>query len=355
MNILSISGAQFRTPFSKNEQVSSNINNRYGLTMAKPLLNDTVSFSFKGKSSAAKKVVTEALEQTSKEAGAFENSARIRDIKDKIEPLVQAHKDMKKAILKIYRGHIAERNRTKDCSLTLLDRIKKTGSAKEKTTTVNVNDLEDLSGFAFVIEDKKGFKIFTDSFSELIKNGYTVVDYEYHRIAPKYHRGQLEKTYNSLNPSTQQRLKSEILKLNPQMDDHMLERDSKGGYSAIHMILKDKKGNKHEIQVYTRAIADVKGAENLVFKLKNGKRIPEIFLKVSPHLKLLQKPKNGTKLSPEAQVIQTEMKGYTWDAYEDALTHPYTPNKILKSDLKKYPHLKDYDLNILALLLELPH
>ena len=91
----------------------------------------------------------------------------------------------------------------------------------------------------------------------------------------------------------------------------------------------------------------------VIYKLKNGKSVPSDYLKVSPHLKMLMPPKKGTAISPEAVKIQEEMKKYCWNAYVDALSHPFTPNKILRPDLEKYPNLKDYDLNALSLLLKL--
>ena len=237
--------------------------------------------------------------------------------------------------------------------MTLLDRIKTTNSYKEKSTIVDIKEIDDGSGFAFILEDVSAFRTFTDNFNKLLKKGYTVVDYEYHRLPPIFRRGQIRQTFDSLNSSTQQRLKGEILKLNPQMSGHMVDRDSKAGYSAVHMILRDKKGQMHEIQVYTRAMADVKNAENIVYKLKSGKGVPAQYLKVSPHLSLLKPAKKGTQLTPEAKKIQDEMKEYVKDAYIDALSHPFTQNKILHPDPKKYPSLKDYDLNTLSLLLKL--
>lgn len=353
MNILSISNYNI-APLKQNDNHSKfSSASRFGLSMPKPLSCDTVSFQ--GGREALKKAAMEAIEQTNKKAGSFTEAARIRDIKDITESLRQAHKDTKKKLLSIYKGSIAEKERTQGFSLTLLDRIKTNGSMKEKTTSVDLEQIQDASGFAIVLEDVSGFKKFTDKFSDMIKQGYTVIDYEYHRVPPLYKRGQIDKAYDSVNPSTQQRLKAEILKLNPQMEGKMLERDSKAGYSAIHMILRDKKGFEHEVQVYTRAMADVKNIENIIYKLKNGKSIPEKFLLVSPHLRMLKPAKKGETLSPEAIAIQAEMKGYTWDAYLDALTHPFTPNKILKPDLKKYPNLENFDFNNLKYLLELSH
>lgn len=352
MNILSINSLNLSIPSFKKEQ---KFVPGFGLKMSEPLTCDTVSFKGKGTGKhLVKKVATETLEQTNKKAGSFTESARIRDIKDITDSIQQAHKDLKRKILAIYKGSIVEKNRTQGRSLTLHDRIKTNGSMKEKTTSVDLEQIQDTSGFAIILEDVSGFKKFTDKFENLIKHGYTVIDYEYHRIPPLYKRGQIEKTYDSLNRSTQQRLKSEILKLNPQMDGKMRERDSVAGYSAIHMILRDKKGFEHEIQIYTRAMAEVKEIENIIYKLKNGKSVPEKFLSVSPHLRLLQPAKKGKALSPEAQAVQTEMKDYTKDVYVDALAHPFTVNKILRPDLKKYPHLGDFDFNNLKYLLELP-
>lgn len=353
MNILSINNFGFKTPFKANSnETSTFVTPNFGLKMARPLTDDVVSFKG-GKTKKIINAATEALTQTEKMAGSYADAARVRDIKDKIGLLEQAHKDLKRNIMTIYKGSVAEKNRTEGCSLTLLDRIKTTKSYKEKSTIVNIKEIDDGSGFAFILEDISGFKTFTDNFNKLLKKGYTVVDYEYHRIPPLFNRGQIQQTFDSLNPSTQQRLKKDILKLNPQMSGHMVDRDSKAGYSAIHLILRDKKGQMHEIQVYTRAMADVKAAENLVYKLKNGKSVPNDYLKVSPHLKMLMPPKKGTAISPEAVKIQEEMKKYCWNAYVDALSHPFTPNKILRPDLEKYPNLKDYDLNALSLLLKL--
>lgn len=351
MNILPI--INYNT-FNRLDRVQEKTNvSNFGLKISQPLTQDTISFKSKT-SKATKKLADKVLEQTNKNIGSYENSARIRDVKDKILKVKQGHKDLKNKILRIYKNDISEDVRTEGRSITLSSRVKSDDSLKAKSTSIDLNEISDTSGFAFILEDTSAFNKFSTHFIELLKHGYTVVDYEYHRLPTKYSRGKIERTFDSINPSSQQKFKTQILKYCPKMEGKMLERDSKAGYSALHMLIRDKNGIDHEVQVYIRAIADVKKVENLVYKLKSGKEINKKYLKVSPHLTLLKPPKKGEQLTPLAKAVQEEMKGYSMDAYIDALSHPYTPNKILKPNLKKYPHLKDFDFNNLLYLFELP-
>ena len=359
MNILSTSSVNFNNAYRLGEKTSPQISMpKFGLKMAQPLSNDTLSF--KAKNRAAKKaikVVAEAVEQTSKEAGSYTDAMSQNVAKKMVALYEQGHKDLKRAILREYKGMVAEKHRTPGFSLTLIDRIKSIHSYREKTATVGecqqvlsaLQKIQDASGFAFILEDKTAFKKFAENLTKLLKQGYTVVDYEYHRIPPIIEKGKPDITFDSIDVGLQEKLKAEILKLNPGAQIKP-PTNSKAGYSAVHIIIRDKYGLDHEVQVFIRAIADVKKGEGLFYKLKSGKDVPKEIFTVSPHLINLRAPKKGKALTPEAAIIQSEMNGYAWDAYVDALSHPYTPNKVLKPDLKKYPHLANYDLNGLALL-----
>ena len=66
----------------------------------KTLFNDTISFN--GKPNKTINIVTEALEQTNKKIGSYEEAARFSIVKDITESFEQSHKDLKKKIRMVH-------------------------------------------------------------------------------------------------------------------------------------------------------------------------------------------------------------------------------------------------------------
>lgn len=341
MNILALN--PFKISNNNNSPLRYNSQPRFGLTMAKPLLKDTVSF--KGDKLPSKK---------SMEKGAYIISA---DLAMMIQGIKAPVHERKKQMLLQYFGDLIEQG-----VITFHDRLKGIRSIREKATTNGwatrdaiLEHMDDISGFCFVLNSQKAFSEVNKRFKQMLQDRkIEVTQVEYHRRAPKYKKNQISESYNSFKPNDLQRLRDDINKIQNPTKKIWFDVDSRSGYSGLHSALRTKDDEKSELQMMVKNIFVVKNIENLLYKIRNGKAIDPKYEIVARYLTAL-KPL-GENASPEEikahELLDVAMTKYTQDAYTQAIAMPFSdkfrPLKVENSDAlnkKEKKAIARYDLN----------
>ena len=162
MNILSLNNFKFSSSLQfNNANTQPSSISKFGLTMAQPLSKDTVSFG--------------ASQQTVKRMGKRSDAISF-DLARKIrESFVKPHNKLKKQFQTEFDDLLStpyEKN-----LLTMHDRIKTEDSIREKTASRGwitqkevLTHMGDISGFCFILEDKKSFPAFVKVLSQMLKN-----------------------------------------------------------------------------------------------------------------------------------------------------------------------------------------
>lgn len=341
MNILAIN------PFkiASNNNVSKPVNSvpYFGLTMAKPLLKDTVSF--KGDKLPTKK---------SMEKGAYIISA---DLAMRIQAKKAPAHERKKQLLTKHFGDLIEQG-----LITFHERLKGIRSIREKATTNGwatmdaiLQHMDDISGLCFVLNNSKAFPEVIKRFKQMLQDReIEVTQVEYHRRAPKYKKNQIVESYESFKPNDIQRLRDDINKIQKPTKKIWFDVDSRSGYSGLHSVLRTKDDETSELQIMVKNIATDKNIENLLYKIRNGKAIDPKYEIVARYLTAL-KP-IGENAAPEEirvhDALDVAMTKYTQDAYTQAIITPYSdsfePLRVENSDVlnkKEKKLIAKYDLN----------
>ena len=310
----------------------------FGIRMSGALTKDTVSFG--AAAPTAKKMVKRSDGISIAVARKIRNS------------LAESHEYFYKMLCETFSDVLSRKEEIK--ILTLIPRLKSENSICEKTATRSwvskeeiLDKMADISGVAFVLETPQSLAEFIPRFSELLKSGeLRVEEVEYHRLAPKIKNNKIEKTYDSLNIGLLSRLKKAIIDIQNPSTQFWREVDSMSGYSGLHFTVVDKKGCKHEIQVMTRSIAELKQVENLYYKARNGKSIDPKYKFIEGFLKKLR-PQDPNNMTPQEVSMHKAITKYTQDAYVQQLKKPYewhnpTRNPFLKPSAAI---IADYDFN----------
>lgn len=328
-------------PSGQNNNVGISNVPQYGIKMSEPLSCDTVNFK-----------------------GAINTNKTLGDLADAVTRLLarqireiyeKPHNDMLKLINKNYSDLFDKK------LITLMERIKKEFSICEKTTTIEattkrdiLENMQDISGFAFVLEDGKAFQQFLLRTAKLVKSKeISIVDMEYYRIPPKIKRGKVVESYDSLNANGIQKLGTVVDEVNASEKPILNEKPSPAGYSGLHITLKDKNGLYHEWQVMTRAMWNLKEVENLFYKIKEGKAMDPKYSYIEDVLSPL-KPIDEYATEKEKnlyRIFKNKIKLYTLEAYKERLKRPFENRmEFLKpSD----PEVAKYDFNKIAQFKEL--
>ena len=317
MNILSVNNFKF-SPVSFNEKK----NNKFlvpqlGLKMAQPLTKDTISFSGK-------------FIQTKKTCGDLKGACTSVAGRNIIRKHIDAHIKNYELFKKRFAGKLSDEEAKR--LFTLLNRLKGIFSLQLKTASLGIGGMKvdeilqkinDVSGFCFVLEDAKSYEEFVNIFSDMIRHGeVNPVEVEYHRLPPVYKKNGASKNHDSLNPAITQKLKNTIYDVKNPTYQLWKDVDSRSGYSGLHVTIKNKDGTKSEIQIITRAMADLKHYENLYYKFRNGKPLDPKYTALEPILMPL-KPKDLENLTPEEAFLQKALTKYTQEAYTERLVNPY--------------------------------
>lgn len=350
MNFLAINPLFNTIPAQKKSETNVVSVPRFGLTMAQPLSKDTVSF--KG-GFPTKKIM-------SSRGDAITNKLA-QEIRLAVMP---SHIALGKKF-EMYFGDILSKDGQKGL-VTMLHRLKSTNSICEKTATRGwtnkkevLANMNDISGYCFVLEEQKSFTEFAKRFSKMIKKGEVdVVEVEYHRLAPKYKKGKVEKTYESLSLSGLQKIKEAIIDTKNPTTQFWREVDSMSGYSGCHITVRNHDGTKSEIQIMIRGMHDQKYVENLFYKIRNGKTVDSKYRFIEQFLQRLKR-KPAEQMTEVDNTLQKAMTKYTQESYENVLLNPFsTEHKFLspfdsqRLTAREKEMLSDFDFNKIYKLME---
>ena len=340
MNILALNPFKIS---NNNAPITSSFQPKFGLTMAKPLSKDTVSFQ--GDKLPSKK---------SMEKGAYIISA---DLAMRIQAIKAPAHERKKQLLEKYFGDLIEQG-----LISFHDRLKSIRSIREKATTNGwatmdaiLDHMDDISGLCFVLNSAKAFPEINKRFKQMPEEReLEVTQVEYHRRAPKYKKNQIIESYDSFKPNELQRLRDEINRIQNPTRKIWFDVDSRSGYSGLHSALRSKNGEKSELQMMVKNIFVVKNIENLLYKIRNGKAIDPKYEIVARYLTAL-KPLDENATAEEVrlhELLDVAMTKYTQDAYTQAIGIPFSdkfkPLKVENSDVlnkKEKKAIAQYDLN----------
>lgn len=371
MNILSVSNFKIATPFKGNNTQQSITEPRFGLTMAKPLLNDTVSF---GAVAKAKKVV-HAAQQTTKAAGKRSDGITLQLSRMLRSHMQKPHAELKKHLQELFKEQINPNSQevingknSQKYLFTMLDRIKSEDSIIQKTASREwgnlgkkelLTNMTDLSGFCFVLEDKKSLGEFIKKLSKEIRKGkLNIEEAEYHRLPTIYKSRTAPQTFDSLEPEQLQKLKNAIYDTQNPATQIWKDVDSMSGYSGLHLIIKNADGTKSEIQVMTRAMHNLKNVENLFYKIRNNKDVDSKYRYIEQFMEAL-KVKDKDNMTESEKALQKAIKKYTQEAYEEVLNKPFdisgkflSVNRSIRLNKKEKELLKDYDFNKIGELMK---
>lgn len=344
MNILAINNFKFNAPFKANNSSNNVIATpKFDLRMAQPLTQDTVSFK--------------AYAQTRKISGDLKGACSATTAKN----IIKKHLDAHNKNIELFTSKFGDK-------LAFIERLKSEFSLQLKTASLGIgnqkiseimNTISDVSGFCFVLKKPDDYNYFIKTFSDMIKHGeVNPIEVEYHRLPDIYKKGQVEKSFNSLDPSKSQKLKNTIYNVKNPTYQLWKDVDSRSGYSGLHITIKNADSTKSEIQVMTRAMADLKHYENLYYKGRNGKPLNPKYKILEPIL-LPIKPKDPENLTPEEMFIQKALTKYTQEAYTERLDNPFETNrpflKVADSKTltaKEKEMLEPYDFNKIKVLVD---
>ncbi|MCM1004578.1 MAG: hypothetical protein NC408_09605 [Candidatus Gastranaerophilales bacterium] len=316
---------------------------RFGLTMAKPLSKDTVSFQ--GDKLPTKK---------SMEKGAYIISA---DLAMRIQAMKAPGHERKKQLLLEYFGDLIEKG-----IITFHDRLKGIRSIREKATTNGwstkdaiLEHMDDISGFSFDLNSPKAFPEVIKRYKQMLEDReIEVKQVEYHRRAPKYKKNQIVESFDTLKPYELQRLREDINKIQKPIRKIWFDVDSRSGYSGLHSALRTKDDETSELQIMVRNMAVVKKIENLLYKIRNGKSIDPKYEIVARYLTALVPLEENA--SPEevklSEFLNAAMSKYLQEAYAQPVSTPFSekfkPLKVEESETlnkKEKKAIAAYDLN----------
>lgn len=345
-----------------NYQINNRHQNTYysptfGLRIQEPLKTDTVSFGIK---------------RTIKTSN-IANMANNDVVSQAIQEIHEPHKKLKELLEEEFGDLACDKNKFGKQLITIGERIKGIFSARQKTGSRNwssrdeiLQGMTDLSGHCIILEERRAFTECMNRFIKLIKSGKIIIakteeinadeikglPVEYHVIPPKYRRGKIVESHDSLSPQKLQELKKTLIDVyNPsyKMSDTV---DSISGYSGLHVIVKTHGGHFSEIKFLTRAMADVQHVENMLYKIRNGKTLPDKYSYIETILAELKPlPEYASdKERKEYEKLSKAISKYTLEVYKDALKHPYTKDAIFPKPSD--PHIAKYDFNKLKKLIE---
>ena len=355
MNILTNYRLNTFNPINKN-----NISYpQFGIKMAAPLSCDTISFT--------------GTTQTKKNLNDRKDTISI-DLAMQIQAsIADAHTHNEKLFKRKFADILSSdynKNRfstTFHKNLITMDaRLKSPESIQEKSGTRGwatkkdiLHNMGDVSGFCFILEDKKSFPEFIKRFSEMIQKGdIKVKEVEYHRIAPEYKKNNVFKSFDSLPQNQFAKLKKTIMDKQCPTSQFWWDVDSVSGYSGLHITIKNQDGTLSEIQVMTRAMANFKDTENLLYKIRNNKSVNKKYRFIEQFLAPL-KVEDPDNMTEQEKALQKAMKKYTKEAYTNVLSNLYKDNyDFLKVDdatsltKKEKNMIRDYDFNTIHKFIE---
>ena len=294
MNILAINNLKF-TPIKSNEKQTQTVSMpKLGLTMAKPLSNDTVSF---GSSPTTKKLISKA-------------KGRGIPMRDAITVHLDAAKrqpEINNHFIKLFAPITVSKDKPLNPVEVVKGRAKGVLSIWEKAKTREWNTLADVleqmtdtNGVKCVLRDgsPKGARQALKMLLSDIKSGIILEEVEIKRPQVAKKLKKLEKEQYDYISSEE--LKKFVKNAEKLMDgrkvDHKEPCYTDCNYSAIHFLFKFPGGKSIELQLMGHDVSVYKSLDDLFFKIIDNKAVEEEFAPIRTLIEALKEEKNAPYL-----------------------------------------------------------
>ena len=334
MNIPKIIGLKLTSPLQERRQQNT-IPPRYGLTMTKPLIRDTVTFK-----ATAKMMGSRADEIPLQVAKGIHEEAKkaLKYMEDKLTPFLY---DLEATTY-------APENPIE----AILKRAKEPDSIREKAVTRGWNrlaeikkEMTDLAGMKIIMRDgsrEQVNKVIERLIQFVNETGIKIVEIENKRPLPIYNNyGEVVKSYDYASPMYLVKLQKIASKLAGR-DIRYVDENTPTNYMAIHILTELPNGITGELQIMGHDIAALKELEDMCYKIKNGKNLKKKYAPIekvlaplkppSPALEGVEDAEYLAKLKEHEFLCEEHLK-YTKDAY--MLQREKEPRKFTKRAKKE--------------------
>lgn len=342
MNIPKIMGLRLTSPFNERRQ-NQNITSSNGLTMAQPLLKDTVSFG-----ATAKELKSRAF------GVSLETARKVHKAALPMQEKVQAFMES------TFGDMVATDLNPKNLIYKLLNRAKSPGSIEEKSATRQLNNkaeimmfMTDLNGAKIVMRDgtKKSVQKVLKRLIEKIEDGTVeLLEIENKRpiITDKFKRKKKEQyDYASIDfledmaRTQEDKWAGQNLK-EPRFVRIDFNDLTKVNYSAIHFLLKlPGEERPFELMVMGKDVNAYKDLDDKLFKILDNKNVDKKYQPLIDIIKPLNEPGN--------KELKEKFNKYRGDAFifqrEKTPSTYYPQNKVEYFLPLKYDLPPQYDLN----------
>ena len=282
MNILALNNFGIKnSPIQNGEQVPANkFTPRFGLIMAKPLSNDTVSFK------ATPKTLTD------RSAGVSLNTARIIH-----KEAAELQPEIEVFMKKLFKGLLVTEENPDNIVEIIKGRTKSPNSIVEKSATREWKNkteifanMTDLNGIKIIMRDgsKKSVKKVLDTFGKAIDNGVLILtEVENKRpIAAKKLKGKDAEKWDYGNMEDVEELIGKAYEISEKPIVFEAFDYTKANYPALHLLFRFP-GQKRcfEVQIMGHDVGVYKDLDDLIFKILGNKNVDPKF---KPLVKLIK-------------------------------------------------------------------
>lgn len=295
MNILSINPFKI---INTNNTVSYNTQPRFGLTMPKPLTQDTVSFGSLG----ASKFIE------SQTAGVSKRTAiKIHKMAAEVQP------EIDRFMMGIFSDYIVSKEKPNNLIASIKGRPKSPDSILEKSKSLEENTVAgmlkkatDINGekIVMLLGDRKNTHKILDILLENIKRGFLILEeVEVKRpAAAKKLKGADVEQWDYAEPEVLQKFVSEAEKTMGRKVNYPEPDLTPANYSALHFLLRlpGQKG-VFELQLMGGSVAEFKNLDDILYKILNNKNVEKKYKPIVDILKPII-------MSPEDKLFQKYIK-----------------------------------------------
>ena len=351
MNIPGIIQFKAVSPYQETRQ--QNFTPRFGLKMAEPIKEDTVSFK-----------------ATAKMMGSRKDSISMSVAKSIHEEALEALNYMDDKLKNFLYDLVATTYAPENPIETITKRAKEPDSIREKAITrgwVKKDEIKknmtDLAGMKIIMRDgsqSEVNKVIERLIQFINETGVKIIEIENKRPLPIYNDyGEIVKSYDYASPSMLVKLQKFASKLSGK-DIRYVDENTPTNYMAIHILMELPNGITGELQIMGHDIAVLKDLEDMCYKVKNGKNLKKRYAPIEKVLAPLKPPKLNTEGVEETEYLSKlkaheflceEHLKYTKDAYmyqREKEPKKFT-TKVKKDSFLKIPSYlpKELDFNYL--------
>ena len=341
MNVSQIIGMRFSNPLSERKTQKNKVSN-FGLTMASPLLKDTVSFK-----SGAKELQSRAF-------GVSLNTAkRVHEAAKPMQKKVNAFME------ETFGDLLATDLNPKNIIYKLMNRVKSAASIEEKSATRQYNSkaeildfMTDLNGAKIVMRDggkKNVEKVLTRLIKQIESGAIELLEIENKRpIATLNLKRKKKEQYDYASIEFLEnlaRIQEDKWVRQGFKDDRRVRFDNdltKVNYSAIHLLLKLRgESRPFELMIMGKDVNAYKELDDKLFKMLDNKNVDKKYQPLIDIIKALNEPCN--------KELKEKFNKYRGDAFifqreKDPSTY-YVQNTVEYFLPLKYDLPPQYDLN----------